>query len=366
MEIFWIKISIVTPNQHTIFQYYYTRIVPSMQNQEKPLISIIVPVYNVAPYLPNCLDSIINQTYKNLEIILVASTSPDNSVEICDEYAEKNKRISVIHCPANGLSDGRNRGIDAAHGEYLSFIDSDDFIAPEFIQALYDIIVEYECDIAQGGFLRVPETQNTIPDSVKSDSEYSISTYTNKEMLMKMNSYGTYIVMTWNKLYHRSLFSEIRFPVGKLYEDVATSYKLFYSAKKIGSFLKPMYFYRQVPTSIMGQPYSSKRLDALEHARDAVTFFKELEEYDIYGVAICNLIFSLNSTIIQVREHIADSEEIQTALQEEMRERFGELRGHRTARILYKCAAFMMVYIPRVVNGMLAVRRRILARRDAS
>ena len=136
-----------------------------MQNQEKPLISVIVPVYNVASYLPTCLDSILNQTYKNLEIILVASTSKDNSVEICDEYAGKDERISVIHCPPNGLSDGRNKGIDAAHGEYLSFIDSDDFIAPEFIQTLYDIIVEYGCDIAQGGYLRIPETQNTIPES---------------------------------------------------------------------------------------------------------------------------------------------------------------------------------------------------------
>ena len=332
-----------------------------MQNQEKPLISVIVPVYNVAPYLPTCLDSILNQTYKNLEIILVASTSKDNSVEICDEYAEKDKRISVINCPPNGLSDGRNRGIEATHGEYLSFIDSDDFIAPEFIQTLYDIIVEYRCDIAQGRYLRIPETQNTIPESVKPNSEYSVSTYTYKEMLMKMNSYGTYIVMTWNKLYHRSLFSEIRFPFGKLYEDVATSYKILYSAKKIGSFLKPMYFYRQVSTSITDQPYSLKRLDALEHARDAVAFFKERDEYDIYGVALCHLIFSLNSTIQQVREHIADSDEIQADLKGEMRERFGELRGHRTVGRLYKYAAFMMVYMPRVVSWMLAVRRRILA-----
>ena len=96
-----------------------------------------------------------------------------------------------------------------------------------------------------------------------------------------------------------------------------------------------MYFCRQVSTSIMGQPYSLKRLDVFEHARDAVAFFKEWDEYDVYGVALCHLIFSLNSTIMQVREHIADSEEIQAALKEEMRMRFGELRGHRTAGRLY-------------------------------
>ena len=327
-----------------------------MQNQDKPLISVIVPVYNVAPYLPICLNSIINQTYNNLEIILVASTSKDNSVEICDEYAGKDSRISVIHCPPNGLSDGRNRGIEAAHGEYLSFIDSDDFVAPEFIQTLYDIIVRYGCDIAQGGYLRIPENQNTIPESVRSNSEYPVSTHTYKEMLMMMNSgwvCGTYISMTWNKLYHHSVFSEIRFPVGKLHEDVATSYKLFYSAEKIGSFLKPMYFYRQVPTSIMGQPYSLKRLDVLEHARDAVAFFKERGEYDIYGVVLCNLIFRLKISIIQVRKHIADSENIQADLKREMRERFSELREHRTVGILYKGAAYIAVYMPRIMDSIL-------------
>ena len=137
-----------------------------------------------------------------------------------------------------------------------------------------------------------------------------------------------------------------------------TTHNLFYSAKKIDSFIKPIYFYRQISTSIMGQPYSLKRPDALEHARDAVAFFKERDEYDIYGVALCHLIFSLNSTIQKVREHIADSDEIQADLKGEMQERFGELRRHRTAGWLYKCAAFMMVYMPRVVNGMLVVGRR--------
>ena len=122
-----------------------------------------------------------------------------------------------------------------------------------------------------------------------------------------------------------------------------------------------MYFYRQISTSIMGQPYSLKRLDALEHARDAIAFFKEQDEYDLYGVTQCHLIFSLNSTIIQVREHIADSEKTQADLKEEMRMRFGELRGHKTAGVLYKCAAFMMVYMPGVVNRILVVGRKVLA-----
>lgn len=321
-----------------------------MRSHKIPLISIIVPVYNVAPYLPICLDSILNQTYQNLEIILVASTSKDNSVEICNEYEKRDKRISVIHCPPKGLSDGRNRGIDAAHGEYLSFIDSDDFVAPEFIQTLYDIIVNYGCDIAQGGYMKVANTHNSIQDLMESNIEYPIHIHSGKEMLMLMNSLNTYIVMTWNKLYHYSLFLEIRFPIGKLHEDVATTYKLFYSAKKIGSFLKPMYFYRQVPTSITGQAYSLKRLDVLEHARDAVTFFKERGEYNIYGVALYRLIITLNTALIEVQEHITDSRKIQNELKREMREKYSELYNHKTTKMQDKCVAFIMVYMPRIVN----------------
>ena len=139
-----------------------------MQNQEKPLISVIVPVYNVAPYLPICLNSIINQTYNNLEIILVASTSKDNSVEICDEYAGKDSRISVIHCPPNGLSDGRNRGIEAAHGEYLSFIDSDDFVAPNYLENLLSAIKTSNADFACCKYKTIKEEVSYFKTKFKS------------------------------------------------------------------------------------------------------------------------------------------------------------------------------------------------------
>ena len=251
-----------------------------MQTQEKPLISVIVPVYNVAPYLPTCLDSILNQTYKNLEVILVASTSKDNSVEICDEYAGKDERISVIHCPPNGLSDGRNRGIDASHGEYLSFIDSDDFIAPEFIQTLYDIIVEYGCDIAQVNYYRVEEDDtNIIPDSKK-----EVEIYTGREMNINLarDIPNTSSVVAWSKLYQKELFADIRYPVGKISEDVATTHKLFHIANKVGMSRQKLYFWRKNPTSITGQEYYLKRLDDITLNEERMQFFLDAGDRDLY------------------------------------------------------------------------------------
>lgn len=251
-----------------------------MQNQEKPLISVIVPVYNVAPYLPTCLDSILNQTYQNLEIILVASTSKDNSVEICDGYAEKDERISVIHCPPNGLSDGRNRGIEAAHGEYLSFIDSDDFIAPVFIQTLYDIIVEYGCDIAQVNYYRIDEEETDIfPDSKK-----EVEIYSGREMNFNLarDVPNTSSVVAWSKLYQKELFNEIRYPVGRISEDVATTHKLFHIANKVGMSRQKLYFWRKNPTSITGQKYYLKRLDDVTLNEERAQFFLDEGDTDLY------------------------------------------------------------------------------------
>ena len=251
-----------------------------MQNQEKPLISVIVPVYNVAPYLPTCLDSVLNQTYQNLEIILVASTSKDNSVEICDEYAEKDERISVIHCPPNGLSDGRNRGIEVAHGEYLSFVDSDDFIAPEFIQTLYDIIVEYGCDIAQVNYYRIEEEErDIIPDSKK-----EVEFYSGREMNFNLarDIPNTSSVVAWSKLYRKELFADIRYPVGRISEDVATTHKLFHIANKVGLSRQKLYFWRKNPTSITGQKYYLKRLDDVTLNEERMQFFLDEGDTDLY------------------------------------------------------------------------------------
>lgn len=245
-----------------------------MSSEMKSLISVIIPVYQVEPYLKHCIESVINQTYRNLEIILVDDGSVDGSGEICNQYADKDNRIKVIHQENRGLSEARNRGIDIARGEYLSFVDSDDWIDMRFIEIMYEISIEAECDIVQCNF------QNVIDDSSEEDKHkgnYTI--YSSREF-----SIATYTLLSWrcsvawNKLYKASLFEGIRYPIGKIHEDEFTTYKLIWRANNIAVTNTRLYFYRQRTDSIMGSSYYSKRLDAGEAYMEKEVFYKELGE----------------------------------------------------------------------------------------
>lgn len=243
----------------------------------KPLISVIIPVYQVEPYLKHCIESVINQTYRNLEIILVDDGSTDGSGEICNRYADKDERIKVIHQENRGLSEARNSGIDIAGGEYLSFVDSDDWLDERFIEAMYEISVEAECDIVQCNFQNVidncSEKDKREGDyTIYSPREFSIATYT--LLSWKCN-------VAWNKLYKASLFDGIRYPAGKLHEDEFTTYKLIWRANNIAVTNTKLYFYRQRSDSITGKAYSLERLDAGEALREREAFYQGKGETEI-------------------------------------------------------------------------------------
>lgn len=244
-----------------------------------PKISIIIPVYNVEKFLPFCLDSIIKQTYKNLEIILIDDGSTDSSLIICNEYASHDKRIQVIHQENHGLSYSRNRGIEVASSEYISFIDADDIVSSDFCEHLLHLLISNNADIAECKFIKINESDlpdYTFPNS--SDSSFvllnsieALNRIHNDNLDVCVNS-----VVVWNKLYKIKLFKDIQFPVGKIHEDEYTTYKLFYKAKKIVSSNKQLYGYVQRKSSIMNKPFSLSRLDALEPYDNYMTFFKEI------------------------------------------------------------------------------------------
>ena len=188
--------------------------------EQKDKITIVVPVYKVEKYLRRCIESILQQTYKNIEIILVDDGSPDNCGKICDEYKEKDNRIIVIHKENGGLSDARNAGIDIATGKYIAFIDSDDYVANNFISSLYDVCIKNECEIAQCKFKRVTE------DYKEEQKEISETTILDGKSAIK-EIYGqndVYTIVAWNKLYLKNLFNDIRYTVGKIHEDESTTY----------------------------------------------------------------------------------------------------------------------------------------------
>ena len=223
-------------------------------------ISVIVPIYKVEKYLCKCVDSIINQTYKNLEIILVDDGSPDNCPQICDDYAKKDSRIKVVHKENGGLSDARNAGMKVATGEYVSFIDSDDYISLDFYQTLVNVMVNEKSDIAECDLVKFYEDK-PIESVDSTDEIITFDTEKGLSMLMAENEFHQHV---WNKLYKSDIALSVPFAKGKLNEDEFWTYQIFGQAKKVSKIKKPMYYYLQRAGSIMGNGYNLRRLDALE------------------------------------------------------------------------------------------------------
>ena len=223
------------------------------------LISLVVPIYKVEAYLPRCIDSILKQTYPNTELILVDDGSPDRCGEICEEYAAKDPRIRVIHKENGGLSDARNAGLSVAQGEYIAFVDSDDWVAPDYLEKMHDALVSWGADICECDvFLTTgedAEPQRTPEQADVYDAETAL-----KELILDQRFHQH----VWNKLYHRKCIEGILFAKGKTNEDEFWTYQVFGKAKKIVRIDRVLYNYFQRAGSIMGTAYSLKRLDALE------------------------------------------------------------------------------------------------------
>ena len=223
-----------------------------------PTISIIVPVYNVEPYLRRCVDSILAQTFTDFELILVDDGSPDNCGAICDEYAEKDSRIHVIHQENGGLSAARNAGIDYAHGEYLCFVDSDDLLSAEYCRLLLDALAHTNRKIAACSMLRFEE-ESVLPPQNNSVTLGNIKKMPYALFLKKQMNKEIEIGVC-NKLFHRSVFTNIRFMQGKLHEDIIFAGDLLTEVNcDVVHVDIPLYFYRQHTDSIMNQQSNARK-----------------------------------------------------------------------------------------------------------
>ena len=251
--------------------------------QNNILVSVIVPVYNVEKYLVRCVDSILKQSYNNLQIILVDDGSNDKSALICDEYTKKDSRILVIHKNNGGLSEARNVGIDDAKGDYICFIDSDDFVRETYVKDLLSIILEYNADIAVCLFEK--GNSDRFKDIID-ENQPNIIVLNNIEALNKLYDevLNVSMIVVWNKLYSKNLFNKIRFPIGKIHEDEFTMPKLLFEADKIVIINKKDYYYFQSPNSIMRSEFKINRLDALEAFEERINLFnkKGLNELELH------------------------------------------------------------------------------------
>jgi len=232
---------------------------------KEDLISIIIPVYNVEPFLERCIESITRQTYYNLEIILVNDGSTDNSKWICEKWQKKDVRIKLINKKNGGLSDARNCGLNIAHGEYITFVDSDDWVLPTYIEELYSSCIEFSADIVICGGNWVDN--NGI---IQNDGIYQFNdliSFTGKEILEKLvkttfiefEKNSTLLCVAWNKLYKRELFKNLRYKVGFKHEDEIIIHRLFANSNKVVVIKSALYMYVQRSDSIMGEERKQKR-----------------------------------------------------------------------------------------------------------
>lgn len=223
------------------------------------LISVIVPVYNVEAYLDKCISSIVNQTYRNLEIILVDDGSPDNCPAMCDAWKEKDSRIVVLHKENGGLSDARNAGMGAAHGEFISFIDGDDWIEPRFFEILQHELEAQNADVAAVQYRLCWEG-----DACEQQSAYEHVTVYDRQTAMRLLIQNQIKQVVWNKLYRSAQIRDIPFEKGKVHEDEFWTYQVIGRIERFAAIDYIGYDYFQRAGSIMGAGYSSKRLDAVE------------------------------------------------------------------------------------------------------
>lgn len=271
-------------------------------------ISVIVPVYKVEKYIKRCVDSILAQTFKEFEIILVDDGSPDLCGMICDRYAQNNSFINVLHKENGGLSSARNAGIRVAKGEYLFFVDSDDVLHPDTLRLLYDALTLTKSQIAIGSFTRFYEDcQIAFEDTLEFETNILSSEQSIKRIYDSEGNAAQY-VSACGKLFHRDLFKKISFPIGKLFEDEYVTYLLYFNAEKITVINKVIYFYFVNTQGITGNLTLKKRLDQYDSKWLRICFFKENNLYNLFHIALLDYLKSAQWDLIECRKTIIQYE----------------------------------------------------------
>ena len=280
-----------------------------------PLISVLVPIFNSEKELRKCLDSIINQTYKNLEIILVNDGSTDKCGEICDEYAQKDSRIKVIHQENRGIASTRNVCLNNATGEYIAFVDSDDSILSDMCKDMLAKSLETDADMV------VCDFENVYPEDMPKENT-PIIPFEEGEILpvdyvrKVSGEHCGALSIVWNKLYKKHLFDNVKYPDGKIHEDDATIHRICHNCKKIFYIKKAYYLYHKNRDGIMHKKFSAKRLDSTDAILDRINFFTDNDYPDsmIYNSEL----FLINDFISSIRNLDKKSKKDRRAIKEKL------------------------------------------------
>lgn len=253
----------------------------------KDKVSVIIPVYNVEKYINRCIESVIKQTYTNLEILLIDDGSKDSSSTLCDFWEDKDNRIRVIHKTNGGLSSARNKGLDYATGEYICFVDSDDYISKKMIEIMHRAAIEEDVQVVTCGRIRVKKEEQillyTLPEQRKMSGKEAI-----KELLVG----GCIEEAAWDKLYSRKIFMNRRFPMGEINEDIVQTIDILGECEKIVHVGEPLYYYCENQGSITKSAYSKTKMVAVKHLEMIESYLKNnfpdlLEMFDSLQLRYC-------------------------------------------------------------------------------
>ncbi len=306
------------------------------------LVSVIVPIYNIENYIGKCIESIVNQTYKNIEILLVDDGSLDDSYMVCESYAAKDNRIRIIRKQNGGLSDARNKGIDCASGQYIVFIDGDDYIKEDYIEKLFDTVKSNGADIAICSFCLVDDNGQILNTAQLEELPSITDGYS--VLSAVMTDYGYKYVVAWNKIYKRCIFSNIRFDKGKIFEDEYINFKMFWACEKVAICDQPLYCYVQRNGSITQSKMSLKKIDMkTEMHKTRIAFYKDKDKLLYYKACqmYCDWLVECTRSYYDV---IASREEPRISIMQK------EIRHHMMAAMCSKNTTF-----PRKIQNVLGV-----------
>lgn len=303
----------------------------------QPLISVIVPVYKVEPYLEKCVDSLLNQTYQNCEIILVDDGSPDKCPKICDAYAEKDTRVHVIHKENGGLSDARNKGVAESKGEYITFVDSDDYVTEDYVEYLWKLIETYQADISVGGRYVVNMDGTMRQPSILKEMREDV--VLNGHDAVKESCYGKILtVSACAKLYRRNIIESIQFPVGRVYEDLAVACSVVGQSKKTVIGTKKIYYYQMRNDSIIKSSITEKEWQDGNYACDMMRKYVEKNYSDLEGATIYRIVrkkLEYMPVIVAAKE-----KEKVNRISMEIRPYLWKIIWDRDAALIFKLATF--------------------------
>ena len=319
-------------------------------------VSVIIPVYNVEKYLPRCMISVLNQTYQDLEIILVDDGSKDNSGVMCDEYAKDSKNITVIHKENGGLSSARNAGIEIATGDAIFFLDSDDYLSTKCIEKMVCLMEENDADISIIQMKYILENQN---DECAEKEIENVAVMNSEKAIEESLYQRLYTCCAPAKLYNRKVIGEVRFPLGRISEDLATCHVFLNNAEKIVYSNYYGYYYRQHNSSIM-HIFNPKRMDALEWAQ-AIEMFCKNNYPSIISASYCRTFNVSVHLLLDLPENGMKHDNYSKILWAEIKRTRLKTLLNRKARTREKVAAMLSFFGEKVMrfvwNSNIAVRR---------